>query len=47
MEGVGWRLIGTAAVSLPSTVLVGLPVTSHFNSTLTTSTFDGVSLTQP
>jgi hypothetical protein len=32
---------------MPSNVLVGLPVTSHVNGTVNTSTFDGVAVTTP
>ncbi len=46
-DGVAWTLVGTSTVSLPASVLVGLPVTSHLNGTINTATFDGVSITQP
>jgi hypothetical protein len=46
-DGVAWTLVGTSTLSLPSGVLVGLPVTSRLNGTINTSTFDGVSVTTP
>jgi len=46
-DGVAWTLFGTGTVSMPSSVLVGLPVTSHLNGTVNTSTFDGVAVTTP
>ena len=46
-DGVTWTLLGSATVSMPSDVLVGLPVTSHVNGTVNTSTFDGVAVTTP
>ena len=46
-DGVAWTLVGTSTVSMSSSVLVGLPVTSHLNGTINTATFDGVLVTQP
>ncbi|UFS71249.1 Ig-like domain-containing protein [Geomonas sp. RF6] len=45
-NGVNWVQVGTSTISMPSTVYVGLVVASHDNTTLCTSTFDHVQMTQ-
>ncbi len=45
-DGVNWTLVGTETVTLTGTVYVGLAVTAHNNSVLTTAVFDNVALTQ-
>jgi len=42
-DGVTWTAAGTAMISMPQTVLIGLAVTSHDITLLNTSTFDSVS----
>jgi hypothetical protein len=37
-----WTMVGRATIALPSTVRIGLAVSSHDNSRLATATFDGV-----
>jgi glucose/arabinose dehydrogenase/regulation of enolase protein 1 (concanavalin A-like superfamily) len=44
-DGVLWTLVGTATLSLPSEVYVGLAVTSNSNAALTTATLDSVRVT--
>jgi regulation of enolase protein 1 (concanavalin A-like superfamily) len=46
-DGAEWTLVGSATVSMPANVLVGLALTSHKNATLNTSTLDGVAVTSP
>src|SRR3954466_273579 len=41
-DGNNWTLIGTATVTLPSTLYVGLAVTAHHDGMLCTATFDNV-----
>src|SRR5207302_9178528 len=41
-DGVNWALIGSTTIALPSTLYVGLAVTSHHDGTLCTATFDNV-----
>jgi regulation of enolase protein 1 (concanavalin A-like superfamily) len=41
-DGVTWKLLGTASISMAQTVYIGLAVTSHNNSALNTSAFDNV-----
>ena len=43
-NGVGWYLVATQTLTLPSTVKVGLAVTSHDNTTLATATFSHVAV---
>jgi hypothetical protein len=45
-DGVSWTLVGTETVTLTGTVYVGLAVTAHNNSVLSTAVFDNVALTQ-
>jgi regulation of enolase protein 1 (concanavalin A-like superfamily) len=42
-DGNTWTLIGTATISMGSTVQIGLAVTSHNNAAAATATFDSVS----
>ncbi len=44
-DGVTWTLVGSSTITMSTSVVVGLPVTSHNNSLLGTSTFDNVSVT--
>jgi glucose/arabinose dehydrogenase/regulation of enolase protein 1 (concanavalin A-like superfamily) len=43
--GSTWTQIGSATISMTANVFVGLPVTSHNNSSLCTATFTNVSVT--
>jgi len=44
-DGTAWTQVGSPeTISMPSSLLVGLAVTSHNNTTLTTATFDNVSI---
>jgi regulation of enolase protein 1 (concanavalin A-like superfamily) len=43
-DGNIWTEVGTATISMSATVKVGLAVTSHSNSVLSTATFDNVSI---
>jgi regulation of enolase protein 1 (concanavalin A-like superfamily) len=43
-NGTQWQQVGSATVSMTAAVYVGLAVTSHNNSALSTATFDGVSI---
>jgi regulation of enolase protein 1 (concanavalin A-like superfamily) len=45
-DGSSWSVVGTDSVSMNSSVLVGMAVTSHNSSTLNTSVFDNVTVTQ-
>lgn len=44
-DGIHWTQVGSASVSLPSTALIGLYVSSVNDTTLSTATFDNVSVT--
>jgi len=44
-NGVSWSLVGTDTINLPSSVLIGIVVSSHSTSTLATATFDSVTVT--
>lgn len=44
-DGVAWTPVGTITLPLPSSVFIGLAVTSHNDGTLATATFDQLSLT--
>jgi regulation of enolase protein 1 (concanavalin A-like superfamily) len=44
-NGIGWYLAGTQTLALPTSVKVGLAVTSHDNTTLATATFANVAVT--
>jgi regulation of enolase protein 1 (concanavalin A-like superfamily)/HKD family nuclease len=41
-DGATWTLVGTATITMPQSLLVGLAVTSHNNAALTTATFTTV-----
>lgn len=43
-DGNNWNFIGSQTVSMSTTIYVGLAVTSHNNSVLTTATIDNVSV---
>ena len=43
-DGVSWRTVGSTALSIPASSFVGLAVTSHDAGTLTTATFDNVTV---
>jgi hypothetical protein len=45
MNGTAWTLVGSDMITLPSTVLIGLAVSSHTTSSVATGTFDNVSIT--
>jgi regulation of enolase protein 1 (concanavalin A-like superfamily) len=45
-DGSQWTVVGTDTVTLPSTVFVGLAVTSHNASTTATAAFDSVNITE-
>lgn len=47
VDGVTWTLVKSQAITMASTVYVGLAVTSRSTTALCTSTFDGVSVVQP
>jgi hypothetical protein len=40
-DGSSWRTLGTRTVTMGADILVGVPVTSHNNSTLATAVFNG------
>ncbi|HEX7261418.1 MAG TPA: hypothetical protein VF258_06350, partial [Luteolibacter sp.] len=44
-DGTNWTQIGTVNLTMASSVTVGLAVTSHSNTVLSTATFDNVSVT--
>jgi phosphatidylserine/phosphatidylglycerophosphate/cardiolipin synthase-like enzyme/regulation of enolase protein 1 (concanavalin A-like superfamily) len=44
MNGTAWTLVGSDTITLPSTVLMGLAVSSHTTSSVATGTFDNVSI---
>jgi regulation of enolase protein 1 (concanavalin A-like superfamily) len=44
-DGAAWTLVGSDTIPMGATIQVGLAVTSHSNGTLTTATFDHVSVT--
>ena len=46
-DGANWTAIGTATIPMATSTYIGLAVTSHDASTLTTDTFDSVSATPP
>jgi hypothetical protein len=41
-DGVSWTYVGTETISLPATLFVGLPVTSHDAGVVATATIDNV-----
>jgi hypothetical protein len=44
-DGQNWTLVGSTFISMPTDVYVGLAVTAHNNSLVTTATFDQVAVT--
>ncbi|HSX34436.1 MAG TPA: Ig-like domain-containing protein [Candidatus Saccharimonadales bacterium] len=44
-NGTTWTSMGSASITMGSTVYIGLAVTSHANGTLGTATFDNISFT--
>lgn len=44
-DGVTWFLVGTVTLELPSTLFLGLAVTSHQDGVVTTATFDRITAT--
>ena len=46
-DGATWTLIGVETNALPNTVYVGLAVTAHNNSLISTASFSGVQITTP
>ena len=46
-DGLTWTTIGSATVSMPHSILVGLAVTSHNTSATAAASFDDVVLRQP
>jgi PA14 domain-containing protein/galactose oxidase-like protein len=42
-DGLTWTTVGSATITMGTTVYIGLAVTSHLDGTLNTSTFDNVS----
>ena len=46
-DGVTWTRMGTATISMSSTIYVGLAVTSHAATTLATARFGTVQITRP
>jgi len=44
LDGISWTLTGTETIALPTTVYVGLAVTSHTYGVLTTAVFDHLSV---
>jgi hypothetical protein len=45
-NGTSWTTVGSATIAMPSTIFVGLAVSSHVAGTLATATFDGVTVVQ-
>jgi len=46
-DGTTWTTVASDTISMPSSVLVGLVVSSHDTATLATGTFDNVTVTDP
>ena len=46
VDGIAWTTVGSATINMPASVLVGLAVSSHTTSALSTATFDHVSFGQ-
>jgi regulation of enolase protein 1 (concanavalin A-like superfamily) len=44
VDGTNWVLIGTDTISMGSTIKVGLAISSHVDGTLSTATFDSVTV---
>ena len=43
-DGISWTFIGSATIAMGSTVQIGLAVTAHTTTALSTATFDNVSI---
>jgi hypothetical protein len=43
-DGVTWTLVGSDTIAMPTTLYVGLSLTSHNNAALCTATFDNVTV---
>jgi regulation of enolase protein 1 (concanavalin A-like superfamily) len=43
-DGATWFVVGTDTIVMPTTVYIGLALTSHNNAALATATFDGVTV---
>lgn len=43
-DGAAWTKVGTVSIGMPATVLVGLVLSSHNNTTLATATFDNLAV---
>ena len=46
-NGTTWTQVGSVSITMASSLVTGLAVTSHNNSTLTTATFSNVTITVP
>jgi fibronectin type 3 domain-containing protein len=46
-DGINWTTIGSVTIALPASGLIGLAVSSHDTTLISTATFDNVSLTWP
>ncbi len=44
-DGTNWTTLGSETIAMSSSVYIGLPVASHADGTLCTTTFDNVSVT--
>ncbi|MGE5359995.1 MAG: alkaline phosphatase family protein [Bacteroidales bacterium] len=44
-DGVAWTTVGSTTTSMAASALIGMPVTSHVTTTLTTATFDNAAVT--
>jgi regulation of enolase protein 1 (concanavalin A-like superfamily) len=44
LDGVAWTVVGSETINMPASVLIGLAVSSHSTSALSTATFDQVSI---
>jgi hypothetical protein len=44
-DGAAWTTVGSETISMPTTIYVGLAVTSHLAGTLATATFESTSVT--
>ena len=45
-DGTNWTLAGSESITMPDTIYVGLPITSHDDTTLATATIDSVAVNQ-
>jgi hypothetical protein len=46
-DGADWTSVGSTTISLPSSIFVGLALSSHSDGVINTSLFDGVAVTTP